>query len=472
MNEDIIFDIPAKQESMIKVIGVGGGGGNAVNYMYQLGIKDVEFILCNTDSQVMDASPVATKIQLGASRTQGKGAGNDPAVGEQAAVESLPEIVKMLGGGTKMVFITAGMGGGTGTGAAPIIAKAAKDLDILTVAIVTIPFRTEGKRRINQAIDGIEKIRKNVDALLVVNNEKILEMYGNLMIDEAFAKADDVLATAAKGIAEIITVHGYINVDFADVQSVMTNSDVAIMGAACATGENRALDAARLALESPLLNNNDISGAKNILLNLTYGKSKITMREVGSIIEFVQAAAGNGADVIWGNGLDESLEDDEVKVTIIATGFGVSSIPELYSRNIKAQKVTLGGVAEAGAVHNKMQQKKITVLDPAQRTIEFEVTPDISSIDAAAHLLKHGSGEQLLRGQGGGFGQIDGMDGDIAKANISDLDNIPAYERQKVQIDYTTDRIKRDGISRIKLVDGEGDIIFRPDNSFLHDNVD
>ncbi|MBC7124954.1 MAG: cell division protein FtsZ, partial [Bacteroidales bacterium] len=252
MGDDIInFDLPIINQSIIKVIGVGGGGGNAVNYMHSMGIKDVDFVLCNTDAQALVNSPVEFKVQLGATLTEGRGAGNKPEIGRQAAIESLQQIVSLLQKNTKMVFITAGMGGGTGTGAAPIIAKAAKELGILTVAIVTIPFRTEGRKRMMQAIEGIRNISQHVDSLLVINNEKLLEVYGNLKLTEAFAKADDVLATAAKGIAEIITVHGYINVDFADVETVMYNSGVALMGSGRANGQNRALEAVKQALESP-----------------------------------------------------------------------------------------------------------------------------------------------------------------------------------------------------------------------------
>jgi cell division protein FtsZ len=285
MGDELInFDLPPTTESIIKVIGVGGGGGNAVNYMHRMGIKDVDFVLCNTDAQALFNSPVQMKLQLGASLTEGRGAGNKPEIGRQAAIESSQQISDLLSRKTKMVFITAGMGGGTGTGAAPVIAQISKELGILTVAIVTIPFRNEGKKRIAQAIEGIENIRQHVDSLLVVNNEKILEIYGNLKVTEAFSKADDVLATAAKGIAEIITVHGYINVDFADVETVMANSGVALMGSGRATGENRAITAVKAALESPLLNNNDISGARNILLNVTYGQDEITMEEIGLIM--------------------------------------------------------------------------------------------------------------------------------------------------------------------------------------------
>ncbi|MDO9615134.1 MAG: cell division protein FtsZ, partial [Bacteroidota bacterium] len=265
-NEIMNFDIASDSGSIIKVIGVGGGGGNAVNHMYHQGIRDVDFMVCNTDSQALVNSPVPFKVQLGSSLTEGRGAGNKPETGRDAAIENIEDVKKILGSNTKMVFITAGMGGGTGTGGAPVIAQAAKELGILTVGIVTIPFRNEGRRRIKQAIDGIAAMETHVDSLLVINNERIREMYGDFKISDAFAKADNILATAAKGIAEIITVPGYINVDFADVETVMRNSGVALMGTGVASGVNRALIAVEEALNSPLLNNNDILGARNILL--------------------------------------------------------------------------------------------------------------------------------------------------------------------------------------------------------------
>ena len=279
-------------------------------------------------------------MQLGASLTEGRGAGNKPEVGKQAAIESLDDIKDALTANTRMVFITAGMGGGTGTGAAPVIAKASKDLGILTVGIVTIPFKNEGPRRITQALDGIAEMEKYVDSLLVINNEKIREMYGDLKVSEAFSKADDVLAIAAKGIAEIITVHGFINVDFADVQTVMSNSGVAIMGSATAEGENRAIQAIQNALTSPLLNDNDIKGARNILVNITSGSEEVTMDEIGQIIDYVQEGSGVNADLIWGNGIDASL-GRKICVTIIATGFASNSIPEVYARKREINRVNL-----------------------------------------------------------------------------------------------------------------------------------
>ncbi|RUT78150.1 cell division protein FtsZ [Ancylomarina longa] len=328
MTEDLIdFSLPENESSIIKVIGVGGGGGNAVNYMYQKGIKDVDFVICNTDAQALENSMVPVKIQLGESLTEGRGAGNKPERGEQSAIENLEDINELLAENTKMVFITAGMGGGTGTGAAPVIAKAAKDLGVLTVGIVTIPFRFEGRQRLKQAFEGINRLKENVDSLLVINNEKLSEIYGDLKLSSAFSKADDVLSTAAKGIAEIITLHGYINVDFEDVKTVMTDSGVAVMGSANAEGENRAVNAIKEALTSPLLNSNDVRGARNILLNITSGGEEVTMDEVGQITDYVQEAVGDSASIIWGTGQDTAL-NDKVSVTIIATGFDNGNISE------------------------------------------------------------------------------------------------------------------------------------------------
>ncbi len=314
------FDLPKDQSSIIKVIGVGGGGSNAVNYMYSQGIKGVDFIVCNTDQQALDISPVPTKIQLGATLTEGRGAGSIPDMGRNAAIENLDEIKTILSKNTKMVFITAGMGGGTGTGAAPVIAATAKELGILTVGIVTIPFAFEGKKRKQQAEQGIEEMRRSVDTLIIVCNDRLREMYGNLSLTQAFSHADDVLTTAAKGIAEIITVTGSINVDFEDVRTVMTNSGVALMGSATSEGENRAIKAIEAALNSPLLNDNNIEGAHYVLLNITYGNQEIHMDEVVEITDYIQETSGNTAEVIWGHGKDESL-GDKINVTIIATGF-------------------------------------------------------------------------------------------------------------------------------------------------------
>ncbi|MDB0058160.1 cell division protein FtsZ [Salibacteraceae bacterium] len=315
------FNLPKEQHSIIKVIGIGGGGSNAVNHMYRQGIKDVDFMVCNTDQQALDISPVPAKIQLGASLTSGLGAGSRSEVGENAAIESIDEIKEILGAHTKMVFITAGMGGGTGTGAAPIIAQAAKEMGILTVGIVTMPFSFEGKKRKRRADEGIANLRNCVDTILIINNDKLREMFGNLTLDNAFEQADNVLTTAARGIAEAITTTGKINVDFNDVKTVMTGSGVAIMGSATAKGENRASVAVQNAVASPLLNDNDITGASNILLNITYGKDQILFDEITEITDYIEEEAGDEAEVIWGHGMDDRLEDDEISITIIATSF-------------------------------------------------------------------------------------------------------------------------------------------------------
>ena len=333
MTEIIDFQLPQATPSIIMVAGVGGGGSNAVNHMYHLGITDVSFMICNTDIQALNRSQIPIKVVLGESLTQGLGAGNQPDVGRAAAEESYDQIVEIFKTySTRMVFVTAGMGGGTGTGAAPVIAKAAKDLGILTIAIITIPFKTEGRKRFNQALAGIDEIRKYVDSLLVINNENILEMHGQLVLSEAFGRADDILATAAKGIAEIITGNSYINVDFADVQTVMSSSGVALMGSAQAGGENRADDAVRGALASPLLNHQDISGAKNILLNITSGSKEITLEETYRITDYVQEKTGYVADLIWGAGKDDTLGED-IKVTIIATGYDNSSVEDFLEES-------------------------------------------------------------------------------------------------------------------------------------------
>ena len=319
------FALPKSSNSPIKVIGVGGGGSNAVNTMFEQGIKGVDFVVCNTDSQALDISPVPLKVQLGSTLTAGMGAGSIPEVGKNAAIENLDDLIEILGSDTRMVFVTAGMGGGTGTGAGPVIAQACKELDILTVGIVTVPFRFEGKKRSDQAKEGLDNMREAVDTLLVIRNDKLRELYGNQSISKAFINADQVLCTAAKGIAEVITRTGQINVDMNDVQTVMKNAGNAIMGAGSASGEGRAQKAVILALESPLLNDNDITGARQVLLNITVGSNEILMDEIMEITDYIQDAAGQSAEVIWGYAIDENLTED-VCVTVIATGFEVHEI--------------------------------------------------------------------------------------------------------------------------------------------------
>ncbi|CAM3210945.1 cell division protein FtsZ [Empedobacter stercoris] len=320
LSGDIVFNLPKSRSQAIKVIGVGGGGSNAVNYMFEQGIAGVEFVICNTDSQALANSPVPTRIQLGQAITEGLGAGANPEVGEQSAIESMDDVKAVLDEGTKMVFITAGMGGGTGTGAAPVIAGIAKEMDILTVGIVTAPFFFEGRMRLEQAEKGIEKLRQNVDSLIVINNDKLRELYGNLGFKNGFSKADEVLTTAAKGIAEVITQHYAMNIDLRDARTVLKNSGTAIMGSAQGSGENKAKDAISSALDSPLLNNNKITGARNVLLLILSGNNEITMDEIGVINDYIQQEAGNSANIIMGIGEDLDL-GDSISVTVVATGF-------------------------------------------------------------------------------------------------------------------------------------------------------
>ena len=330
----ISFDLPKNQSNVIKVIGVGGGGSNAINHMFKQGIKGVDFIVCNTDSQALNNSSVPNKIQLGVHLTEGLGAGANPEVGQQSAIESIADIEKMLDSNTKMVFITAGMGGGTGTGAAPVIAQLAKERDILTVGIVTIPFQFEGKVRQDQALLGVEKLRKQVDSLIVINNNKLREVYGNLGFKAGFSKADEVLATASRGIAEVITHHYTQNIDLKDAKTVLSNSGTAIMGSAVAIGDNRAKEAIVAALDSPLLNDNKITGAKNVLLLIVSGTNEITIDEIGEINDHIQNEAGYNANIIMGVGEDETL-GDSIAVTIIATGFNVEQQNEIVNTEPK-----------------------------------------------------------------------------------------------------------------------------------------
>lgn len=314
------FDLPKGNSSIIKVIGVGGGGNNALKHMYERGIHGVDFVICNTDAQTLDNNPVSNKVQLGVTITEGLGAGADPEVGEKAAIESIEDIKAAMGQNTKMVFITAGMGGGTGTGAAPVIAKVAKDMGILTVGIVTVPFSFEGKRRLEQAELGLDKLRNNVDSLIVINNDKLRQQYGNLGFKSGFSKADEVLTNAAKGMAEVITGYFDVNIDFRDAKSVLANSGTALMSNGIASGENKAEEAVKKALDSPLLNDNKITGARNVLLLIRSGSEEVTMDEIGVIMDHIQKEAGNTADIIFGVGTDEEL-GDAVSVLVIATGF-------------------------------------------------------------------------------------------------------------------------------------------------------
>ncbi len=478
--EDLMnFDLPPERSSLIKVIGVGGGGSNAVNHMYKKGIKDVNFVVCNTDAQALHNSPVSVKLQLGDRLTEGRGAGSKADIGREAATESIDRIKDVLSSNTNMVFITAGMGGGTGTGAAPVIASTAKEMGILTVAIVTIPFRFEGPDRINQAIEGINELKDHVDSLLVINNEKLREIYGNLKVSNAFEKADDVLAIAAKGIAEIITVHGYINVDFADVQTVMNNSGVAIMGSATATGENRAQEAIAEALTSPLLNNNDIAGARSVLLNITSGSEEITMDEISEITDYVVSASSRDTTLIWGMGKDDAL-GEQISVTIIATGFRMNSIPELYVGKKQKHFVPLRdtghdqGIKESGSnvissqsslefgVKNKEDAEEYILMDQSE-----EVDPEDKEKKMAERVKNLRETHEKLRERG----YLSSREDD----EIEEMENIPAYVRKKIPIEQKKHSEDQE-VSRYRLTDegsdGEGGPKLRSDNSYLHDNVD
>lgn len=472
------FELPKPQNAIIKVIGVGGGGSNAVNHMYRKGIKDVDFLVCNTDSQALENSPVPTKVHLGSSLTEGRGAGNKPEVGKQAALENIEDVKKAIGEKTKMVFVTAGMGGGTGTGAGPEIARACREMDLLTIGIVTIPFRNEGKRRIQQAIEGIKELEAHVDSLLVINNEKIREMYGDFKISEAFARADDVLATAAKGIAEIITVHGYINVDFADVETVMRQSGVSIMGSAVASGENRAIEAVEQALNSPLLNNNNIRGTRSILLNVTSGSVEVTMDEIGQIIDYVQNRAGFEADLIWGNGFDESLGEN-LAVTVIATGFSTSSIPEVLATQ-KEEKVvhTLVDSQVSSFVNEKPRQKMNKVPQPKsadyQSRISFEQERPVDQFEALYGKPKAKASDVEVDEEApivrefvfsSDFSQTD-------DSEIEEIEKMPAFARKGMTMKGKNGAEPRK-VSRFSLsTDDNNDVFFSENNSYLHDKVD
>ena len=382
----ITFDLPKNQSNVIKVIGVGGGGSNAINHMFKQGIKGVDFVICNTDSQALNNSGVPNKIQLGVNLTEGLGAGANPEIGEQSAVESLEDIRTMLTSNTKMVFINAGMGGGTGTGAAPIIAKMAKEMDILTVGIVTMPFEFEGKIRNSQAHQGIEKFRKTVDSLVIINNNKLREVYGNLGFKAGFSKADEVLSTAARGIAEVITHHYMQNIDLRDAKTVLSNSGTAIMGSSTSSGQNRAQEAITTALDSPLLNDNKITGAKNVLLLIVSGSQEITIDEIGEINDHIQAEAGYGANIIMGVGEDDSL-GEAISVTIIATGFDVDQQNEITNTEVK--KVVHALEDEQTMEHDLMLAEPvcapITHQEPAkQETIIYNLEEDTSEVQEDA----------------------------------------------------------------------------------------
>ncbi len=463
------FELNRETSSIIKVIGVGGGGGNAVNHMYKQGIRDVNFIVVNTDNQVLQRSPVPMKIQIGPSLTSGLGAGNKPEKGRQAAIENLDEVMEAIGTNTRMVFITAGMGGGTGTGAAPVIAKAARDAGILTVAIVTMPFKIEGRSRMENAIQGLDELYKNVDSMLVINNEKVREIYGDLKLSDAFAKADNVLTAAAKGIAEIITIPGYINVDFADVQTVMAESGIAIMGSAIAEGEGRALAAVKGALTSPLLDYNDIKGAKNVLLNITSGNDEVTMDEVSEITDYLAGEIDIDATVIWGNCSDSALGEG-ISVTIIATGFNRDIIPELYARNIQREKVSL-----TDAVSDSYRDGKVSLTFEQPTTVNFQVKeklPEKIEFEDEDEVMSEKAIERLKRIKGAEEAMTNGKVNRVKeKNNMEDLYTEPAYKRRNVKLGGS-DNSSGPSVSRYSLFGNDEGVKLNSDNSYLHDNVD
>lgn len=539
------FEMLKEKSSIIKVIGVGGGGGNAVNHMYRQGITGVDFIICNTDAQALELSPIPNKVQLGASLTEGMGAGSIPEVGKNSAIENIDDIKRMLGSNTKMLFITAGMGGGTGTGASPIIAKAAKELDILTVGIITTPFSFEGKRRKNQAEEGLEEFKKYVDSYLVISNDRLREIFGNLTLGSAFAQADNILTTAAKGIAEIITIPGYINVDFKDVRTVMKESGVAIMGSYAAEGENRALRAVEGALASPLLKDNEIEGARYILLNISSGDKEVTMDEVSIITDFIQQEAGLAADLIWGNCTDEGL-GEKISVTIIATGFQTKEEREVEKSQVRKVSLLTPELAPmvkpvqantfiefkkedinepvlkateesqvdlfAGYFHSapKVEEEKVSDSEYVRHTLndeipldlvhveksfDFEVNteefienteqiaeeeiitevqpeeipmamynPDENKTDESIEEQLRKSKERILR--------LKDLSMKLRTTNgLQELENEPAYKRKQMSL-HDVPHSSESQVSRFTLSNDEGITEIRPNNSFLHDNVD
>ncbi len=544
--DNMQFEMLKEKSSIIKVIGVGGGGGNAVNHMYRQGITGVDFIICNTDAQALELSPIPNKVQLGASLTEGMGAGSIPEVGKNSAIENIDDIKEMLGANTKMLFITAGMGGGTGTGASPIIAKAAKELDILVVGIVTTPFSFEGKRRKMQAEDGLEEMKKYVDSFLVISNDRLREIFGNLTLGSAFGQADDILTTAAKGIAEIITIPGYINVDFKDVRTVMKDSGVAIMGSYAAEGDNRALKAVEGALNSPLLEDNEIEGARYILLNISSGDKEVTMDEVTVITDYIQQEAGLSADLIWGNCTDDSL-GDKLAVTIIATGFqtmeerqqsrsqAINFAPDFAVENaplvksvehvntffaapeqpaaeevVEEQELTtsildlFAGVSSIPAIENEGLQQEVEELimyqvtqepiveetapstafefelkleeaelpfdtyspaaEPEAAEPEMEVHEDASKTDDSIDEQLRKSKERIMR--------LKDLSMKLRSSNgLQELENEPAYKRKQLSLDDIP-HSSESQVSRFTLSSEEGITEIRPNNSFLHDNVD
>lgn len=479
---EIKFDMPGTPSNIIKVIGVGGGGSNAVNHMALQGIVGVDFAVCNTDIQALQNSPVDNKIHLGPLLTEGRGAGSKPEVGKEACIESIEEIRRFLEDNTKMLFVTAGMGGGTGTGAAPIIAKAAREMDILTVGIVTLPFSFEGLKRSRQGLEGLEELKKNVDALVVISNDKLREIYGDQKISEAFGSADNILTTAAKGIAEIITVPGYINVDFEDVNTVMRNSGVAIMGTAIVAGDDRAHRAVTEALNSPLLEDNDIRGAKDILLNIASGTEEVTLAEIYEITEYVQEEAGYGTNLIWGNCTDESL-GDAISVTIIATGFETGSYRPVNKEDEKI-KIPLDEdatedrheVFDVGILNTNSSETTIEFDDMKEELRRYPRPPQFEEPVARAEEQSEASRAEMKRKRENDYAEKERIRSNSLvqlnnPKNISQLESEPAYMRRRVVLD-DVERSSEHTMSKYTVsMDDDGPEL-REDNAFLHDNVD
>ncbi len=515
---NLIFDLPKNQSSIIKVLGIGGGGSNAVTHMFKQGIKDVDFVICNTDAQALERSSVPNKIQLG---LRGLGAGNIPEVGKLATLENIDKLKELLEVNTQMLFITAGMGGGTGTGGAPVIAQAARELNILTVGIVTMPFSFEGRKRRQQAEDGIAEMRKYVDTLLVINNDKLRELYGNLKLSEAFGMADDILSAASRGIAEIITVPGYVNVDFEDVKTVMKDSGKAILGSGIAEGPDRASNAVKQALSSPLLDDNHIMGARNVLLYITSGKEEISMDEVSEITDYIQQEAGQKAEIIWGNGSDETL-GNKICVTCIATGFDSKRMD-----GDRPDKIIVGSLSDEPIKNTAIIPPLTTILQPeaiedpkkemagpkitasAPETTEAKETPNPVEIP----FIKPVTGQPVLDNTSNDtriFSEpllpeipeikladrtpspspaekdqlIEQLNNDRKQrlralslkykqpGGLAELEKEPAYIRRQVEL-HDPPQANGTQISRFTLVTDENDNIdLRANNSFLHDNVD
>ena len=525
---NVEFDLPQNRSSVIKVIGVGGGGSNAVNHMYKQGIKGVDFIVCNTDAQALESSQIPTKIQLGMSLTEGLGAGENPEIGKDSAIESEQEINEILRQGTKMVFITAGMGGGTGTGAAPIIAQKAKENNILTIGIVTIPFSFEGKKRRGQAAIGVEKMKEHVDSLIIINNDKLIEIHGKLGFKTGFAKSDEILAVAAKGISEVITQKAQVNIDLSDARTVLKDSGTAIMGSAQASGKDRAKKAIREALDSPLLNLNSIKGADKVLLLLISGNDEITFDEIGEINDYIHTEAGGNVDIIMGVGEDENLTED-ISVTIIATGsFGSINITQeseiivhdldedvsvhntvegnnklqdlndidveydsegnmvdldFKSKNIENQQV----INEFATTENSIKDFSISSEEITKKinliSDNNEVPANVVEVKEPEIEIKEQSGNHVFNQENVAAEQIrkaqDRLERlerfnhelkDLDEQKINHFENEPAYKRSGVELDNVEDSSSKNPISRFTLE--EGDSEFKESNSFLHDNVD